>query len=437
MLRSLIGRGGSSEVYAAEHRFLGDRVALKLLTTDAVSDDAASDAFVAEATKTRSIVHPNVVRVLDCGRDATTGRGYLVLEHVEGESLAARLERVGRLDEPTARRLFTAICDGMRAVHACGIVHRDLKPGNVMLSGDDPKIVDFGIATGFGVAARIGTPAYMAPEQLTGGAITPAVDIWALGVMLFETVTGHLPFAAVGDGHYAQLHDRAPRAGTGSRALDDLVQRCLARDPGARPASMAELARALQDDPQVGERARARDPVDRITQDVPPPVRIAPRRARWPAFAIGAAALGLVVPLVWVALSEPGASPNPAPPRPIATAPVDALGAAPQPIATAPVDALVAAVIEAMPAVTEPPASSAGFEVEIRSAPSGAEVIVAGRSLGTTPLKVPLRGSTAILVRRVGYRSSRITATKPGALDVRLVPVRRPARGSASRETLD
>jgi serine/threonine-protein kinase len=268
-LRSLIGRGGMSEVYAAEHRFLGDAVAVKLLRADAGDDDGAPvpAAFLAEATRTRAIQHPGVVRVLDAGRDEVSGRCYLVMERIDGEDLATRLRRTGPLDEDTVRRLGAAIADGMHAAHAAGVVHRDLKPANVMLHGDQPKVVDFGIASYLGAASavatgrRVGTPAYMAPEQLTSGLIAPAVDVFALGVILFEAVTGRLPFDGFADGRCPQLVEVAPRASSlapVSPALDELLARCLDRDPGRRPSSMAEVARALRDD----------TPAERITQDV-------------------------------------------------------------------------------------------------------------------------------------------------------------------------
>jgi eukaryotic-like serine/threonine-protein kinase len=269
-LGALLGRGGASEVYAAEHRFLGDPVAVKLLRAEPGDGDAAGEAFVAEATRTRSIDHPAVVRVHDFGRDQASGRWYLVMERVEGETLAARLARVGRLGEAEVRRLGAAIAAGMQAAHERGIVHRDLKPANIVLQGDQPKVIDFGIATHLdGRAAvttgrRIGTPAYMAPEQLSGGLIGPFVDVWALGVTLFEAVTGRLPFRGFDDGRCPQLFETAPRAADlapVSPAFDTLLARCLERDPGRRPASMAEVATAL--DGAAGD--------ERFTVDLGPP----------------------------------------------------------------------------------------------------------------------------------------------------------------------
>ncbi|HEY0989077.1 MAG TPA: serine/threonine-protein kinase, partial [Kofleriaceae bacterium] len=211
VLEAMLGRGGMSEVHAARHRFLDDRVAIKLLHAQAAGDAEATAAFLAEATRTRAIDHPNVVRVLDFGCDGDDL--YLVMELLDGETLAARLLRDGRLDEPEARRLGAAIADGVAAAHARGIVHRDLKPGNIMLVAGEPKIVDFGIARQLGASAkattgsRSGTLAYMAPEQLTGGLIAACVDVWAHGAILYEALAGRLPFDDFTDGRCPQLVD--------------------------------------------------------------------------------------------------------------------------------------------------------------------------------------------------------------------------------------
>jgi eukaryotic-like serine/threonine-protein kinase len=266
-LGAVIGRGAMSEVWAARHRFLGDAVAVKLLRAGPAEDE---DAFVAEAARTRAIAHENVVRVLDFGRDDASGSCYLVMERIEGETLAERL-RGGPLSEAEVRALGAALADGMQAAHERGIVHRDLKPANVMLQGAVPKIVDFGIAKHLGdqsaatTARRVGTPAYMAPEQLTGGLIAPFVDVWALGVILFEAVTGRLPFDGFDDGRCPQLFEAAPRARSVegvvvSTELDALIARCLEREPGRRPSSMAEVARVL----------RGEGGAERITQDAGP-----------------------------------------------------------------------------------------------------------------------------------------------------------------------
>jgi serine/threonine protein kinase len=186
----------------------------------------------------------------------------------------------------------------MAAAHARTIVHRDLKPANIMLDGDTPKIVDFGIATTLAEASarttgtRLGTPAYMAPEQLSGGVIAPCVDIWALGVILFEAVTGRLPFEGFNDGRCPQLLGPAPSANI-SVELDHVIAACLEREPGKRPASMSSVASML----------RGED-VERITQAIvePPKRPMTPRRRRWPWLAVPAI---VAAPAIWFAWPDP------------------------------------------------------------------------------------------------------------------------------------
>ena len=168
-LGALLGRGGTSEVYAAEDRLVGDAVAVKLVKPQLAHDEAVRAAFLAEAARTREIQHPGVVRVIDFGHDDAAGC-YLVMERIDGASLAARL-RDGRIEERELRRLGAELADAMQAAHERGIVHRDLKPGNVMLRGAHATIIDFGIAKSLGAGSavvtdrRIGTLAYMAPSS--------------------------------------------------------------------------------------------------------------------------------------------------------------------------------------------------------------------------------------------------------------------------------
>jgi serine/threonine protein kinase len=428
-LGALIGRGGTSEVYAARHRFLGDPVAVKLLRSHLVDDAAASAAFVAEAVKTRAVVHDNVVRVFDVGIDDVTRCCFLVMEHVAGESLSTRLHRIGSLDEPAARRLVAAICRGMQAVHDRGIVHRDLKPANVMLTGDSPKIVDFGIAKELGselavtTGRRVGTPAYMAPEQLAGGLIAPCVDVWAVGVMLFELVTGTLPFERFSGGRCPQLVETAPRARSRtpiSPQLDDLIARCLSRDPARRPTTMAEVAHTLENpdgDERITEDVGSLLPVLVAAEHVSPPRR----RGLFIATGIaGVAALGLAIAFAWPTSSSSAG-----------TTSVTAIPPAPPPIPR-----------PTPPEPETPPTTpvSRAFELELRSTPAGAEIVIDGKKRGVTPARLPLQAPTSILVRRAGYRSSKVRAEKSGTIDVQLVrkrPTPRVRKQREPRETLD
>jgi serine/threonine-protein kinase len=399
-LGALLGRGGTSEVYAATHRFLGDEVAVKVLRPELATDDAVTAAFVAEAARTREIAHPNVVRVVDFGRDDTTC--YLVMERLGGGSLAARL-KAGTLPEAELRPLAAAIADGMDAAHARGIVHRDLKPGNIMLRGGQPTIVDFGIAKSLDASSsivtnrRIGTLAYMAPEQLTEGLITPAADVWALGVVMYEAVTGRLPYDNFNDGRLPQLFDTPPRAGTLaaiSPALDALIARCIDRSPGARP-TMREVAAALRapEDERftedagpvvapIGPRAA---PLDHAGPRVPSLMvahaglrapgaasnTLARRRKLWPAAAVGGVAIaGALAYVAWPRGSQPASSPVPAAQAPPTASSVPSPTTSSEPPSTAGTEPAATARTEPSPTTSSEPPPTAGTEPPARVEPS-------------------------------------------------------------------
>jgi len=456
----LLGRGGMSEVYAAEHRFLGDRVAIKLLRSHLAGDADATRAFVAEANRTRAIDHPNVVRVLDFGSDGDDC--YLVMERLEGDTLAARLE-ASRLGEAEVRRLGAAIADGVAAAHQRGIVHRDLKPGNIVLVGDTPKIVDFGIARMFSGGAtvtrtRIGSLAYMAPEQITEGMIAPSIDIWSLGVILFEALAGRLPFQDFANGRTPQLFDPPPRLAllaSVSPALEALIAACLERDPARRPPSMRELAAQLRasSDPRVTEDlaplGRGTDPCLGSDAGEAPRVEVEPRaaasaderaiatedtarsRRRGRAIVVAALVAAVAITAGWsIATSETAVL------APIARTTVAPADVAPPPPPRAPTPA--AAVPATPPAAATPSATTpaAGFTVEVRSAPPGASVSVGGKRVGVTPAKIALDLPASLVVTRAGYQPSRVRAERAGPINVRLVPARR-APTRAAGETLD
>jgi serine/threonine-protein kinase len=221
-------------VYRARDVTLGETIALKVMLA---CEDAAAELvrFRQEVRLARRVTHPNVARVYDIGEHA--GLAYLTMELVLGETLRQLLRREGALAKARAARIALALCDGLRAAHAAGVVHRDLKPANVLVAADGRVVItDFGIARAVDEISGltrgvIGTPSYMAPEQLVSGAVDARTDLYALGLVLHEMLAGER-LAGV------------PKPGP-DPALDALVRRCTAPMPDARPASAEEVARAL------------------------------------------------------------------------------------------------------------------------------------------------------------------------------------------------
>ncbi len=278
-----LAKGGMGEVYEVEDTDLGEHVALKTLRPRHGKDDTAQQRFKREITLQRKISHPNVCRIFDLGWH-TSGSGasvlFLTMELVDGRTLASRLRRSGPFAPAAALPLIRQMAGGLQAAHEAGIVHRDFKSANVMLvegkAGEPPRVVitDFGIArlTEGDEAASvtmagevIGTPAYMAPEQVQGAAITKAVDIYALGVVVYEMLTGRLPFQ--GDSAFTTAVKRLTEDPTSPRQhaphlearWEEVILRCLERDPRERFASADDVVRALGGDPvTLGTRAAKR-----------------------------------------------------------------------------------------------------------------------------------------------------------------------------------
>ncbi|HEY1957729.1 MAG TPA: protein kinase [Polyangiaceae bacterium] len=253
---ALIGVGGMGAVYKVRDRELDEVVALKMLKREIADAPGVVERFRREVKLARRVTHPNVARTFDLGEHE--GERFLTMELIEGESLAARLARVGRLSVSDTIACVDAICEGLDAAHAAGVVHRDLKPDNVLLAGSRVVITDFGVARGqeAGAAAKtaipIGTPAYMAPEQVEASpTIDARADLYALGAMMFELLTGRLPFEA--DSVFAVAAMRLTQPPPDPRAfrpeipetLALLVVRCMARKPDERPASAREVAARL------------------------------------------------------------------------------------------------------------------------------------------------------------------------------------------------
>lgn len=257
----LLGTGGMGRVLKCHDRELDRYVAIKVLSSETKVD--AIKRFQKEAVATARLRHPNVVEVYDFGE--TDGSFYLVMDYLEGESLDRYLAREGTLSWEETREIGLAICAGLAHAHGQGIVHRDLKPSNVLIStsvdGESRiKIVDFGIAkeldatsTLTGTDLVIGTPAYISPEAVRGGGVSPASDIYSLGCILYECLTGEKPI--LGDSAMAtmmlklQVDPPSLRDYFEEEAgaiIDSIIVKCLARDPKMRYGSAGELANVLE-----------------------------------------------------------------------------------------------------------------------------------------------------------------------------------------------
>jgi serine/threonine-protein kinase len=250
-----IAGGGSAVVWRARDEHLDRRVGLKRLHPHLLPDEASRRRLVAEARAAAALSHPVIVDVYDV--DPAGESPALVMELVEGESLAARIEREGPLDERAAAALTADVAEALYHAHQRGVIHRDVKPGNVLLAADGrTRLVDFGIAHSLAPSAErltlagtvMGTLRAMAPEQLTGGPITPRTDLYGLGVVLHEALTGHAPYPATSPVALADAQRAGPPAMDGiDPALASVIAACLSHDPTSRPLHAGALAAALRD----------------------------------------------------------------------------------------------------------------------------------------------------------------------------------------------
>ncbi len=257
---ALLARGGMGDVYRANDPRLGRDIAVKTLTNTERGDVQSIERFLQEARITASLDHPNIVKVFDVGM--SNGRPYLVSELLDGEALRVPIGR-GPASEEDARRIACAVTGGLVAAHARGLVHRDLKPENIFITRTGTaKILDFGIAKlaqdpalPRGVATLtgviLGTAGYLAPEQVKGEPVDPRTDLFALGSILFELMTGQRAFARdhTVDTLHAIVHDDPPDLLPRGSALTTIVKRLLAKAPEDRFQSAADLLWALQ---QIG-----------------------------------------------------------------------------------------------------------------------------------------------------------------------------------------
>jgi eukaryotic-like serine/threonine-protein kinase len=321
-IAAFLGRGAVGEVYEAFDQELGDAVAVKILRPEIARDERALQRFRREIQLARRVTHPNVCRVFDLVHHTSPQTGaeapgsppdqvFLTMELLRGETLEQLLARQGRMSTAEALPVIGHIVAALAAAHANGVVHRDLKSGNIFLvpepSGTRAVVTDFGLAWSSieandtanltATGELVGSPAYMAPEQVRAEEATPATDIYALGVVLFEMVTGELPFVGKSAFYTAlkRLQEPAPSPRIHLSDLDPAwektILRCLEREPAKRFPSMRHVLRALG--------------LTKAEEDATSPVRLIEsrvrrlRRRRRLAFELGAMALFLAASGLW------------------------------------------------------------------------------------------------------------------------------------------
>src|SRR5436305_5868260 len=268
------------------HDFELDRpVALKRLAENLAANHEFKLRFLREARLAARLSHPNIVAVYDVGEEG--GRPCIVMEYVEGETVSDLLRRRGRLEPAETVALALQACSGLDTAHEARLVHRDIKPQNLLIASDGTlKIADFGIARSLDgtqltqEGTVLGTAGYLAPEQARGERVTAAADVYGLGAVLYELLTGRPPRAPATLLELAELPAiEPPPVAAAATALAALVMRCLETNPAARPASAAELAHELAVALPEGQTLPLPDhPSLRATEVKPPP---APPRRGW------------------------------------------------------------------------------------------------------------------------------------------------------------
>jgi serine/threonine-protein kinase len=415
IMESLLGEGGMGYVYAARHAIIDKRVAIKVLRKEAAQDEAAAQRFIIEAKAASRIGHQNIVDITDFGV-LPTGNAYFVMEFLDGPTLGKLMREHGRVPPLRAIRICTEVARGLHAAHQKSIIHRDLKPENIFVLSKDAdtdgiKIVDFGIAKDVKAGKRLtavgmvlGTPEYMSPEQATGQESDHHVDQYALGCILYEMLTGDVPFKGENAPKTLTMHVFDPVVPPSQRCelpgiVEDLVLKMLQKRPVDRYADMRELIAAFEDAEQelvLGTAAPRRSRSSSLTVRPGPPNTdfFSLPRTRAPLFVaagVGAAALILIGIVAVTQLAKPSAPSTK--PKPVAPPPVVS---APQPPA--------------------PPAPAVEIELQVTTQPEGAEVFDGAERLGLTPLTLKrprVAEPMSVTVRRAGFKD----VTRPVALD--------------------
>jgi tRNA A-37 threonylcarbamoyl transferase component Bud32 len=440
-VEALVGTGGMGLVYRARHRAIDKTVAIKIMRADLAKDREAASRFANEARAASAVGSPHIVNVTDFGV-VPDGSTYFVMEYLEGLTLADVLEKTGPLPQ---RRLFAIamqIAEGLGDAHEAGIIHRDLKPENVFLvrhkGTDFVKILDFGIAKIAHSKNRVtrtgqifGTPHYMSPEQARGLPVDHRSDLYSLGAILYEMVTGRVPFDGENPMVVLSQHVHEPPvppswlvpAPSRSTALDAVILKCLAKDPRRRYGAMADLIEDLRavasgNRPLVVGHEPSGVPaagyLDALDEALPvarakSPPRRAPATIRYSRWAVG---LFAGVALCWAAIRL-----------------VQIPAAVMRPLFVYGATRVAAVLYRASPQI-EPGFSFAlagvTRPVALLLSPIDAEVFENGRSLGTMPLtlQVPVGQKVNVVVKRDGYWSRAVLVDDTQARrTVRLNPI--------------
>jgi len=462
---SELGRGGMGVVYLAEHRHLGRRAAIKFLQREFSDRPDLLHRFFTEARAASLSEHEGIVRVLDCDVHSS-GHAYIVMEYLEGQTLRAYLASRGKAPAPEAAAIMLRVADAMAAAHAKGIVHRDLKPDNIFLLSNPAgavKIVDFGIAklsrlqsaphTKTLSGALMGTPLYMSPEQAReAGTVDARTDIYSLGCILYELLSGRTPFVASGTAELiaAHLAEAPPPLDESVPAqLRGLVERMLAKSPDDRPDLQKEvipLLQAMVTGHTAGFTPLAAAPTPVATPEVPaqPATEETARMKKAASGRLIIAVMALASSVFAFGLWRPWEKPPAPPPPPVAVAPAPVI--LPKPVPPPPPPATIEPASEPPPPpaprhrtrkstsarttaareVKRPPRIAAAPErsvvrVSLTSDPPGSFVCLPSvpAKLGVTngTIEVDTAGrKTTLLLYHPGYHVERVTITGEAAV---------------------
>ena len=329
VLAESLGSGGMAEVYLAHDEVLDRDVALKVLRSQYVRDEEFAERFRREARSAARLSHPNIVQVYDRG-ETEDGTCYIAMEYVSGGTLKKRIEEKGPFESRKAAAVAAQIADALGEAHEHGVIHRDIKPQNVLVtSSGDLKVTDFGIARAASAVtisvtnAVFGTAGYISPEQALGESVSPASDLYSLGVILYEMLTGELPYTADNPMAVCMKHVTEPLRPPKElnpaipEAMNALVVKLLAKDPADRYGSAADLLADLE---RVRD-GRHPSPVIRAETTTPPrEPQAAPRRSARPrrrrvsrTLTVAAAAMLALLGTVLLGLSQEGSGQGPLP----------------------------------------------------------------------------------------------------------------------------